>query len=124
MSDDNEELKGLFDALSAVGNASAAIIPVALRIAQRKAKEMIPHECELHQQCAAHRLVALTLVVNGMLMLKNSSAPEAADELIEENLRFAKFLLAKGSEKDEEEKRPDWMSDEQLRKMFEQGAAE
>jgi len=117
----DEELGKMVDALSDVGALAASIIPVAVRLARKKARQIMPNEIEGHQECAAVRLVALALMTNGLLMIQRSSQPGTEEELMDENVRMAKFLITSVTEaRDKTDDQPGetWLSDDQLKQMF------
>jgi len=122
MSDPEKSFGDLANALSAVGSITATIISVAMRVARREAKKIVPEECAEHQECAALRITALTMMVNGLLILAKTTEASKRKELIEENIKFAMFLIDEGvAESKEDEDTPtekEWLSDEQLKRMF------
>lgn len=118
-----DDFKELVQAISIIGGVAAQSIPAVLRIARRQARLVVPEECAEHQECVALRITALTLVTNGLMILKRSTMPEKVDDLVEENIRFAKFLIEEHSnsedtEEDENVPSKKWMTDEQLKRMF------
>jgi hypothetical protein len=121
MSDDTHDLKALMASLSEVGALSASIIPIALRLARRKAKLVVPEACQATQEVAAHRLVALVLLTNGFLLLEQTTEKDKIEETLDENVRFAKMLLQVGKPvvpSGDDLPSTKWLSDEELKSMF------
>lgn len=122
MSDPEKSYSELANALSVVGSITATIIAVAMRVARREAKKIVPEECEAHQECAALRITALTMMTNGLLILAKTTEASKRKELIDENIKFAKFLIEEGDATTKEDEdtptEKEWLSDEQLKQMF------
>jgi len=115
-----DETQVLSKVLCELGILTGGTLPMALRVARRRARELLAEQDAHDQECAAVRLVALVMMTNAMFLLKQSALPDKLDIIINENVKFAKGLIASGS--DEESSSSDWMSVDELKKLFEEGA--
>jgi len=115
-----DETQVLSKVLCELGILTGGTLPMALRVARRRARELLAEQDAHEQECAAVRLVALVMMTNAMFVLKQSVIPNKLDQLIDENVKFARGLIQNNSE--ETSSSTDWMSVDELKKLFEEGA--
>ena len=131
---DNDSPEAMAEALCELGQLTANIIPVALRVARRHARKVLGEGAPKgHVEHAAFRMVALALVTNGFLVTERSEPDEDVAESIASNVELAKSLLKvatlrERAEREDEDRKPQpkgnpsWLDDATLKRMFEEGA--
>jgi hypothetical protein len=131
---DHDSPEAMAEALCELGQLTANIIPVALRVARRHARKVLgPDAVQGHVEHAAFRMVALALVTNGFLVTERSEPDEDVAESIASNVELAKSLLKVATLRERAERedadrkpqspaKPGWLDDATLKRMFEEGA--